>query len=438
MPANGHSHLAGPTPSELLSSLSHWLRACSACGACTTVCPVYTLTRHEGHTARGHLLLIEHLIRTGETGRISPHFRDLLHDCLRCANCATVCPSHIPTVTLFEAARMVTARRQGHPRWWTLVRWALLDPHRRLPRLLSLARALLPLARRWEGSSNPSRRLLSSLAQSAFHRQKRAFSRQPGNGADPARREEVTMHLFCDCIQASFFPSSLECLGELASILGVRLIPAWGSACCGAAGLGVGDLDFLTQAIRRNLARFGDDELPIVVNNPTCLEMMRTWYPRLTGEEGKRLASRTVFGLALAMGPFLDPAYGQKVPLRVVLHDSCHGRNFFHTGEELRQVAGTRVKLLEPPLTPERACCGFGGSFLLEFPEQAAAMGSFLANALLELEPDLILSTNPACALSLRAALLRSGSNLPVLLPSQFLARLRPVGSSAYNQVSEN
>ena len=86
---------------------------CNKCGSCTSVCPLYQNTVHEGMAARGKVALLEAVadgrLEAGEAVRAK------LEDCLLCGACAANCPSFVPTTDLFLEARAGLAKELGLP-----------------------------------------------------------------------------------------------------------------------------------------------------------------------------------------------------------------------------------------------------------------------------------------------------------------------------------
>ena len=83
------------------------------CGTCTTICPLYTHTQHEGMARGGKVALIEAVV--DGTLQVTPALRDRLSDCLLCGACQKSCPCSVPTTDLFLEARAEVARQLGLP-----------------------------------------------------------------------------------------------------------------------------------------------------------------------------------------------------------------------------------------------------------------------------------------------------------------------------------
>jgi glycolate oxidase iron-sulfur subunit len=114
---------------------------CNKCGSCTSVCPLYQNTVHEGMAARGKLALLEAVA----DGRLEARetVRAKLEDCLLCGACAQNCPSFVPTTDLFLEARAGLAKDLGLP-----VPIRMLLAALRSPALMSLGTPPLALLQR--------------------------------------------------------------------------------------------------------------------------------------------------------------------------------------------------------------------------------------------------------------------------------------------------
>jgi glycolate oxidase iron-sulfur subunit len=117
-------------------------------------------------------------------------------------------------------------------------------------------------------------------------------------------------------------------------------------------------------------------------------------------------------------------------PLRVAYQDACHLKHAQGVSREprdlLREIPG--VELVEA----DRAdmCCGSAGIYNLMQPAAARELGERKARALLAVEPDVIATANPGCAVQLAGALRRLGrGDVPIVHPVELLER--SIGESA-------
>lgn len=89
------------------------LYACSRCGKCRAVCPVFGLTLDEKHVARGRLAVI----RAWAGGEISAaseaQYRTLLDLCAGCRKCEKACPGKLPVFDLLQEARFRMAGKRN-------------------------------------------------------------------------------------------------------------------------------------------------------------------------------------------------------------------------------------------------------------------------------------------------------------------------------------
>jgi len=83
-----------------------------------------------------------------------------------------------------------------------------------------------------------------------------------------------------------------------------------------------------------------------------------------------------------------------------------------------------RIPRLEVVALPDnRSCCGAAGSYMLTQAEIADHLRDDKIAALRELEADMVVTSNPGCALHLRAGIKAAGLNLPLMHPIELLAK---------------
>jgi Fe-S oxidoreductase len=126
----------------------------------------------------------------------------------------------------------------------------------------------------------------------------------------------------------------------------------------------------------------------------------------------KRMRDSTRFALQLLQSnPGLVDSEGMS--LKIAYHDSCQSlRQLGLKGEPRRllELAGYEVVDL-----PDIAnCCGFGGSFSLEWPRVADRLAEWKLNAIAKTGCAVVASDNPGCLMHIAAAARKRGMDLRV------------------------
>jgi len=88
----------------------------------------------------------------------------------------------------------------------------------------------------------------------------------------------------------------------------------------------------------------------------------------------------------------------------------------------LARIPGLRLE----PLADNRTCCGAAGTYMIQQPAISSALGADKIERLRRAAPDLVVTSNPGCALQLRAGLREVGLALEVLHPIELIARQLP------------
>jgi glycolate oxidase iron-sulfur subunit len=108
-------------------------------------------------------------------------------------------------------------------------------------------------------------------------------------------------------------------------------------------------------------------------------------------------------------------------PMRIAYHDACHLANAQGVRAEprrlLRFIPGVEIcEIADPHL-----CCGSAGTYNIDQPEIAAALGEEKVQNILALNPDIVATGNIGCLTQLSNHLARSGSKLQVQHTMQIL-----------------
>ena len=407
------------------------LKACVHCGFCLPTCPTYRLWGREMDSPRGRI----YLMRLGLDGEIpldstvAGHF----DACLGCLACVTACPSGVHYGRLIEATRsQVERQRRRRPGERLLRRLVLgLFPHpRRLRvvaalawayqrlRLGSLARRVglfrrLPAGLRAAEELLPEVRLRDSL--------QRLTPGPPPTGAPVARVGLVT-----GCVQAVFFPGVNRAAQRVLTAEGCRVVVPQRQACCGALALHAGEEQAAFATARRLIAAFdGSGVDRVVVTAAGCGSTLKD-YGYLLRDDPEWAGRAAAFAAKVRdVTEFLA-----EVPPRSVRHpitvraayaDACHLAH----GQGVRSQPRRLLEAI-PGLTlaePEDAeiCCGSAGIYNLVKAEAAGELGRRKAAAILGVEPGVIVTANPGCALQIRRHLRPGARPTPILHPIELI-----------------
>ena len=390
---------------------------CIRCGACANLCPVY---RRVGGHRFGHIYI-------GAIGLVLTAFyhglynaEHLLANCLRCGICKQMCPAGINLPRLINAATAIAASR-NKPRLNRLMHLVL--PRRELFHTLLRTAALA--TRPLQDEAGMLRHLPLVMDPSYKDRPLPALAPRPLRAMWPERvlspsRPRARVGLFAGCLVEFVYPEQAEALKQLLAGQGVELIFPKAQSCCGLPALVAGEPELARTLARQNLAALDPGGLDyIVVLCPTCGAHMREGWVDLVGDEsGWGAAARAAAGKILDAASLLV-ALGIRAPRvgdsrRITYHSPCHlCRGMGITQEPrqlLRQGGYTYI-----PGKAEDACCGFGGSYSLRFPELSVEiMRSRLADA--AATGAQILATDcPGCVLQLRAGARKFAPQLKVL-----------------------
>ncbi|HOX56253.1 MAG TPA: heterodisulfide reductase-related iron-sulfur binding cluster [Candidatus Paceibacterota bacterium] len=401
-----HPEQHGP----LGEAMAHAVQACVHCGFCLSVCPTYAELREEMDSPRGRIVLMK-LVLEGSLGWESaqPH----IDRCLGCLACEPACPSGVAYRDLISPFRTLAAgkfRRSGADklRHWLAGQTIPYPSRFRLAvRAAGAGRAMRPLV-------PAALRSMLDLAPPCVP------SAQTWPSVTPARGERrARVALLTGCAQQVLDPDINTATIEVLSRNGVEVLVPGAQSCCGGLAWHTGDWDAARAFARRNLTAFPADVDAIVTNAAGCGSAMREYQLILRGtpEEAmaeafsKRVVDVSVFLARLGLRE-RPPSNGR--PQRIAYHDACHLAQAQNVRREprdlLRAIPG--VQLLELP--DPHICCGSAGSYNLDQPAIASALGEKKAKSVLATGAEMLATGNIGCLTQLRAHFAKLGSNLPV------------------------
>ncbi|WP_296704585.1 (Fe-S)-binding protein [Thiocapsa sp. UBA6158] len=379
---------------------------CVKCGLCLPHCPTFQQARQEADSPRGRIALIQgwaggHLAMTST---LAGH----LDTCLGCLNCERVCPSEVAYGRIADQAKAL--RTAASP-----------APARTLKRLVLRALSSAQLMSRFARITRLYRRLgLARLVERLrldritalrpYHRMATAMG-AVARPIAPRNPEGADIDLFLGCMGSAAEGRAVEATLKVAARLNLRPRIVSPDTCCGAM-------------LRHN-------------GLPAQADAQRDACVRTHGE-------RTLVGLASACVAELrgDPALRDTLELcafldgvewpkslrirpdrrRVLVHEPCSHRNRLGGNAAVHRLLGRIHGLEITPMPPGQGCCGAAGTYLLQHPAMAEALlAELLAPVRLD-TPDVIVTTNPGCALHLSAGVREAGLDIAVLHPVELIA----------------
>jgi Fe-S oxidoreductase len=358
---------------------------CVRCGACSNACPPFmAVTGHQfGHIYNGPIGLV-----------LTPFHHGLAADelpqslCTQCNACQAICPVDIPL-----PRQILEHRRHTHRK--TLTKRALLQVWSH-PAVANFALDV--------GRYLPSGPV--ELAPKPYHEQVVA-----GGEGSP-----VT--IFASCLVDRVLPQAASALERIVRAAGCRIEYPAAQWCCGLMPANAGDFE---KGVRLNtslVAALKDAPGPIVTPSASCFGAVTIdateWGQRDPALAGvaHRMRDSTRFVLELLESePGLVRAAGER-PV-IAYHDSCQSLRQLGLKAEPRrllELAGYHVVDL-PDIA---ACCGFGGTFSVDWPQLADHLAQWKLDAIARTGATIVASDNPGCLMHIGGAARKRGLDLRV------------------------
>lgn len=394
------------------------LRKCVHCGFCTATCPTFTLLGDELDSPRGRIYLIKDMLEGGKpaTAETVKH----VDRCLSCLSCMTTCPSGVNYMHLVDHARAYIEQTYKRPfadrALRSLLAFLLPSPFR-----FRLALKAAALGRPFAGLMPKKLAGMMALAPT------RLPARSPVDRPQVFRAEGVRrarVALLTGCAQQVVAPVINEATVRLLTRLGVEVVVAKGSGCCGALthhlGKEANAHGYAKAAIDAWTAELEGDGLDaIVINASGCGTTIKDYgfmfrEDRVYGPKADRIAglARDITEFLTELGPL---PVRREVGLKVAYHSACsmqHGQKITTLPKQLLTEAGFKVR--EP--LEGHLCCGSAGTYNLLQPEIATQLRDRKVLNLERTDPDVVATGNVGCITQISG-----GTRIPVLHTVQLL-----------------
>jgi L-lactate dehydrogenase complex protein LldE len=237
----------------------------------------------------------------------------------------------------------------------------------------------------------------------------------------------MRVSLFVTCLVDQLWPSVGVGAVTVLRRVGCRVEFDDRVTCCGQPAFNTG---YRREA--RNLAeRFirtyeSSDVDAIVCPSGSCTAMVRHFEDLFDEPEWKTRA-RTVADRTHELSGFLVNQLGVEdvgaaLRGRLTWHDACHGlRDLQIRAEPRRLLHHVRgAELVE--LSNAEACCGFGGTFSVKYPEISVAILDQKVDAIERAGVDVVVSADASCLLQIGGRLSRRGSTVRAMHIAEVLA----------------
>ncbi|MGA7800432.1 MAG: (Fe-S)-binding protein [Gammaproteobacteria bacterium] len=197
--------------------------------------------------------------------------------------------------------------------------------------------------------------------------------------------------------------------------------------CCGQPAYNNGDLEN-ARAIARQVIEAFSGYSYVVVPSGSCAGMLTRHYPELFvdqpqwQERARDLAGRTRELLSFLHDTLGKSDFGATCTASATYHDSCSSLRELGVQNQPRELLGRVAGLRLVELADTQACCGFGGTFCVKYPELSARMVDDKARAVEATGADMLLAGDLGCLLNIAGRLRRTGSTVRVHHVAEVLA----------------
>lgn len=395
---------------------------CMRCGFCLPSCPTYLHSNYdEVHSPRGRIAMMK-AVRDGVIP-FDESVEESLNLCLGCRACEMACPAGVEYGDLIENARVVIHQEKPQTSKEKFLRKTTLggifkDPEK-MQRTVNLVRfyqksGLQKVAR--------NTKLLSWFPKALQEMEGvlptiERYESLRGRVYHP-NLKTARVAFFTGCLMETMFAKTNRATVKLLQLLGCEVVIPDEQYCCGALHGHSGDIENAKANARKNIDSFLNDDVDYIINNAGGCGAFLEEYNHLFKDdpiyqEKSDIFSEKVIDITSLLYYLGITRFNLSVKsiLAVTYQDSCHLRNVSGVINEPREILKSIENVEYMELNGADHCCGSAGIYNLIHNDMSMKILDDKMEKVKEINPHIIITTNPGCLLQMKLGIERFGLN---------------------------
>lgn len=234
--------------------------------------------------------------------------------------------------------------------------------------------------------------------------------------------------LFITCLVDQLWPSIGNDTVEVLRRAGCEVTFDARQTCCGQPAFNTGYRSEAQVLAKRFIQVFEESTADVIVSPSGSCTAMVHHFDQLFDQDGKwrrraeALADRTYEFSSFLVNVLRIDDVGGSFRGRVTWHDACHALRDLNVREEPRRLiqAVRGAELVE--LENAEACCGFGGTFSVKYPEISVAILDNKIDSIEKAGVRAVVSADASCLMQIAGRLGRKESKVKAMHLAELLA----------------
>ena len=238
----------------------------------------------------------------------------------------------------------------------------------------------------------------------------------------------MRVSLFITCLIDQLWPAVGTSAVEVLRRAGCEVVFDERQTCCGQPAFNTGYRTEARRLARRFIEIFEDGRADAIVSpSGSCTAMVQHFHALFAEDEEWRRRAESVAARTHEFGAFLVNVLGVEdvgasFHGRVTWHDACHGLRDLGVREEPRRLIRNVRGAEFVELANADACCGFGGTFSVKYPEISVAILDNKIDAIEQADVRAVVSGDASCLMQIGGRLTRQNSRARTMHLAELLA----------------
>lgn len=393
---------------------------CVQCGYCLPACPTYVSMGSEAQSPRGRI----NLVKMAAEGKITySELEGPIDLCLGCRACEVVCPTNVQYGRILDSAKEVlhAEKQKTRPKHVKLFQDFVFKKAFPNSNLLSIGSAGLAFYQKTGLQTLAQKAKLTHVLPEKLRTFERAMPKVEGPMKRRNRKKsfmlsdppKLRIGFFVGCVMDVMFSEINTLSMKLLEAAGCEVTVIKEQTCCGALQHHSGEADTTKRLAKQNIEAFEKHNFDYVVNSIGGCGAMLVEYDQLLENElewherAKQFVAKNV-DVSVILSKANLP-FKKEIKQKVTYQPSCHLSNVQKRVEEPLQLIQSIPGIEFVPLPAAHMCCGSAGTYNIEHYDEAMDILDNKMEHVKEVEPEIIVTTNPGCHLQMKVGVQRIG-----------------------------